>query len=281
MNQVNRAVHNTIDAQPSDWIVRLARLGYAAKGLVYVIVGFLSIKTGFTAGGRVEDPGGALETLVNEPFGKTLLFITGVGLLGYALWRFIQAAKDPEGEGSDAKGLTKRVGYGISGVLHTGLALQALALSRGRGNGSGDSEAKTQDWTARLMEQPFGRYLVITVGIIIVVWAVREFIAAYRAHFMRKIERPNVSRKTLDVIRTIGRVGYGARGIVMAIVGFFIIMAGVRYDASQAKGLRGALESLLGQPYGPYLLGLVGIGLLAYGVFQFVNARYRVIRPGV
>lgn len=280
MSQLTGAARNAVNGNASDWIERLARLGYAAKGLVYVIIGFLAIKTAFSAGGGVRDASGALETLVNEPFGKTLLFVTGIGLLGYALWRFVQAVKDPDGEGRDARGMIKRVGYGVSGVLHAGLALQALALSRGKGS-SGDSESNARDWTARLMEQPFGRFLVIAVGVIIMGWAVREFMAAYRAKFMRKLERPNVSPSTLKKIRTIGQVGYAARGIVAIMVGFFVMMAGVRYDPSQAKGLRGALETLLGQPYGPYLLALVGVGLLAYGIFQFVNARYRIIRPAV
>lgn len=279
MSNVNNVMHNAADASPSKWIERLARLGFAAKGLVYVIVGFLAIKTGMNSGAQVEDTGGALESLVNEPFGKAMLIITGIGLMGYALWRLVQAVKDPEHEGTSGKGLAKRIGYGVSALLHGSLAIQAFRLTRGGQANDGDASAR--DWTARLMEQPFGRFLVIAVGAIIIVWAVREFIAAYRARFMRKLERPDVSPKTLDYIRTTGRVGYAARGIVSLIIGFFLLMAGLRYDASQARGIRGALESLLQQPYGPYLLALVGVGLLAYGAFQFVNARYRVIRPAL
>jgi uncharacterized membrane protein YidH (DUF202 family) len=277
MNAVNRTVNEVTDASPSKWIERLARLGFAAKGLVYVIIGFLAIKTGLGSTQQVEDSGGALQTLVNEPFGKAMLILVGIGLIGYAVWRFIQAVKDPEHEGTDAKGIIKRVGYGISGFLHASLAITAFSLSRG--GRAGDGDAKAQDWTARLMEQPFGRFLVIAVGAIIIIWAIREFVAAYRAKFMRKMERPDVSPKTLDILRTIGRVGYASRGVVSLIIGFFLLMAGIRYDSSQAKGLQGALESLLQQPYGPYLLALVGLGLIAYGIFQFVNARYRLIRP--
>lgn len=278
MNDIKRAANNAANTSPSKWIEMLARLGYAAKGLVYIIVGFLAIKTGLGTGAQVEDSGGALESLVNEPFGKTMLIIAGIGLLGYTLWRMVQAIKDPEHEGTSAKGIIKRIGYGISAVLHGGLALQAFKLSRGGGGGkSGDASA--QDWTARLMEQPFGRFLVMAVGVAIMVWAVREFMAAYRAKFMRKLERPNVNVKTMDIIRTIGRVGYAARGLVSLIIGFFLVIAGLKHDSSEAKGLSGALESLLQQPYGPYLLAVVGLGLMAYGVFQFMNAKYRVIRP--
>ncbi len=277
MNDVNRAVNSAANAPPSKWIEYLARLGYAAKGLVYIIIGFLAIKTGMGTGGQVKDSGGALATLVDEPFGKTMLIIAGVGLMGYAFWRLIQAIKDPEHEGNSAKGLMKRAGYGISALLHGGLAVQAFRLIGGGSDKSGDASA--QDWTAKLMEQPFGRYLVIVVGLAIMIWAVREFVAAYRAKFMSKLERPDVKPKTLDVIRTIGRIGYSARGLVSLIIGFFLLSAGLKSDSSRAKGLSGALESLLQQPYGPWLLALVGVGLLAYGVFQLVHAKYRIIRP--
>ncbi len=277
MNDVKRAVNNATNAPPSKWIEYLARLGYAAKGLVYIIIGFLAIKTGMGTGTQVEDSGGALETLVNEPFGKSMLIIAGIGLMGYAFWRLIQAVKDPEHEGTSTKGIMKRAGYAISAFLHGGLALQAFRLTAGGSDKSGDTSA--QDWTARLMAQPFGRYLIIAVGVGIMIWAVREFIAAYHARFMKKIEQPDVNPKTLDIIRTIGRVGYAARGLVSLIIGFFLMTAGFKSDSSKAKGLSGALESLLQQPYGPWLLALVGLGLLAYGVFQLVNARYRIIRP--
>ncbi len=131
--------------RPSSWIERLARFGYAAKGVVYVIVGILSAQAAFGAGGKTTDTQGALEAIVAQPFGKVLLSLTGIGLLGYVLWRFVEAIKDPENKGNQAKGIFQRLGYGISGVIYASLALSAFQIVLGSGGGGGTSK---QDWTA-------------------------------------------------------------------------------------------------------------------------------------
>lgn len=278
MNRNVEQVGNAIQGDQREWLERFARFGYAAKGFVYVLIGIFAMRAAFGRGGGATDSQGVLADLLHRPFGKIILILTAVGLLGYAVWRMIQAVKDPEGEGRDAKGLIKRVGYGISSLIHAGLALQAFRLTRGQSSSSG-GDSSAQDWTATLMAQPFGRYLAIAAGLAIVAFALSEFWGAYQLKFMKWIKQAELPESTVNAVRTTGRVGHVARGIVMLIVGALITLAAWHFNAEEARGMAGALETLRRQPYGPILMGIVGAGLLAYGVFQFVNARYRVIRP--
>lgn len=147
------------------WFERLARLGYAAKGLVYFVVGLLAAQAAWGAGGRTTDTQGALQAIVTQPFGKFLLSLVLVGLIGYALWRSVQVILDPDqaGQPMDAKQLAQRVGYGLSAIAYFGLAAAAVKLLLGSGGSSG--ETSTQDWTARFLSQPFGQWLVGLAGL--------------------------------------------------------------------------------------------------------------------
>ncbi|HEV2129901.1 MAG TPA: DUF1206 domain-containing protein, partial [Longimicrobiaceae bacterium] len=121
----------------SPWVEGLARLGYAAKGVVYLIVGGLAAQAALGSGGQTTGSEGALSTILRQPLGQVLLGAVAVGLAGYALWRFVQAALDPEHRGTDAKGIAIRLGYAISGVIHAGLAIEAARMVLGNGGGSG------------------------------------------------------------------------------------------------------------------------------------------------
>lgn len=255
---------------------RLARLGYTAKGVVYFVIGFLAAQAAFGTGGRTTDSRGALEAIVSQPFGKFLLTILTVGLIGYALWRLTEAILDPEhyGQAMDIKQAVKRLGYAFSAVVYGGLAWTAIKLIIGSSGGGGNS---TQDWTARLLAQPFGQWLVGLAGVIVIGVGFYHFYEAYkckfRGHF--KWQEMSASERTWT-IRT-GRFGLAARGIVFAVIGIFLIQAARQSDASQAKGFGEALATLAQQSQGPWILGLVALGLIAYGVYSFVEARYRRI----
>lgn len=277
MPRTESVIKESLDADAGEWLARFARFGYAAKGFVYVLVGSFALIAAFRAGATVEDSHGALTTLLDEPFGKTMLVLTGVGLLGFVIWRFLQAFKDTENSGTGPKALINRTGFVISGMVHAGLAYQAFKLISG--GHTEDGEAKARDWTARLMAQPFGRTLAFTIGAIILAWGIREFVVAWKASFMKHIRKHKVEENTLKGIRAMGRLGHFARGVVMVITGFFLGVAAKNYDPDTALGMAGALRKLQQQQFGPTLIGIVGLGLLGYGLFQFVNARYRSIRP--
>jgi hypothetical protein len=209
--------------QRSLWVERLARFGYAAKGVVYAIVGILAAQAAFSIGGFSADTKGALSAIVTQPFGKILLSLVAIGLIGYVLWRFIQAIKDPEHEGTDTKGLAKRLSYAANGFVYGSLALSAISIVIG--SGSGGNSNSTQDWTGTLLSQPFGQWLVGTIGAGVIGLGFYQFYTAYKAKFCKKMDLSEVSDSQQNWIIAIGRFGLAARGVVFCIIGFFLIQA--------------------------------------------------------
>lgn len=272
-NLPSRNVEQTARQMAADpWVERLARFGIASKGIVYAIVGFLAAQAAFGAGGKTTDTKGALQTIVTQPFGKFLLALVAIGLLGYVLWRFIQAFLDPERKGTNAKGLFQRLGYFISGAIYAGLALTATRLILGFGGGGGNS---TQDSTARLLAQPFGQWLVGTLGAMVIGMGFHQFYKAYSAKFRQDLKWQEMRDAERTWATRAGRFGHAARGVVFLVIGFFLIQAARQSDPNQARGLGGALAALAQQPYGPWILAVVAIGLVAYGIYLLVEARYR------
>lgn len=264
--------------QRSLWIERLARFGYAAKGVVYAIVGLLAAQAAFGAGGRTTDTKGALSAIVTQPFGKFLLSLVAIGLIGYVIWRFVQAIKDPEQKGTDAKGLAQRVGYAANGLIYASLALSAIGIVIG--SGSAGNSNSSQDWTAKLLSQPFGQWLVGIVGAFVIGLGFYQFLKAYKAKFRKEMDLSQVSNTHKEWIMAIARFGLAARGVVFSVIGFFLIQAARQYDPSEVRGLGEALQVLAQQPYGAWIMGIVAIGLIAYGIYMIIQGRYRRLDTG-
>jgi hypothetical protein len=262
----------TSKARP--WIERLARFGYVAYGVVYLLVGVLAVQTAFGGADHAAGQEGALRSVLIAPLGRVLLGVIAFGLLTYAAWRLYEGVMDPEGEGKAPKGIVKRIDHVLNGLFHAALALTAGQLALGSGGGGGGSP---DDWTATLMSQPLGRWLVVVAGVGIVGAGLHQFYNAYKADFREKLETDEMSLREKRWTTHAGRLGYAARGVVFGVIGVFLIQAALQADPDEAKGLGGALETLARQPFGPYLLGAVALGLVAYGVFMFVVARYRRI----
>lgn len=255
----------------------MARLGYAAKGVVYMIVGILAVQAAFGTGGETTGSEGALRALADQPFGQALLWLLGIGLLCYAVWRFIQAGLDPDRKGTDASGIASRVGYAASGVIHGGLAFYAFGIATGNGGGGGGS---TQTMTAKVLATPFGAWLVGLAGLAVLAYGLKAAHSAYTRRYRRKVPFGSLDARARTWVDRAGRLGLSARAVVFALIGVFLIKAAVQSDASEARGLEGALDTLAGQPYGPWLLGLVAIGLACYGFYSLVQARYRSFNTG-
>lgn len=258
------------------WIVPLARFGYAAKGVVYIIIGGLAALAAFTGGGRTTDSRGAFEEILSQSYGKLLLGAIAVGMAAYALWRIVQAVKDTENKGSNAKGIARRIGYAVIGIIHIGLAYSAAQLILGSG-GESRGDAASKEWTATLLAQPFGQWLVGAIGVGFIVFAVSQFYKAFTAKFREKLKTNEMDEKTQTFATRSGQAGLSARGVVFGIIGFFLTQAAMHSSAGEARGLSGALRALEQQSYGQLLLGIVAIGLIAYGFYMFVQARYRRI----
>jgi hypothetical protein len=282
MRQAGSSVHHLGDhaeaaarrAANNPWVERLARLGFAAKGIVYMTVGALATQAALGSGGATTDTQGAIATIGQQPFGRVLLAVLALGLLGHALWRFVEAAVDPGHAGGDAKGIGKRIGYAVLGVAYIGLSLTAARLISGSGGTGGNA---TQDWTARLMAQPFGRWLVGLLGLLVIGIGLYQLYQSYSAKFQEKLQLGQMSQTERHWAIRSGRFGLAARGVVFGIVGGFLVQAALQYNPDKAQGLGGALQTLAQQPFGPWLLGIVAIGLIAYGVYMLISARYRRI----
>lgn len=272
-NEVNFQARDVVR---SPWFSRMARLGYAAKGLVYIIIGWLAFATAIRAGGRTTDPQGAITTIYNHPLGKFALVIIVVGFVGYSLWQFACALWDPDRDDQGAKENVKRIGYAVVGVSYLGFALAALRLLTQHSAPRG-SNASTQDWTARLLAAPGGVVLVVLVGLIVLGVAVALATEAWKESFKRHFPLDSMSEPVRKATLILGRVGLGAQSAVFAVIGIFLIDAALRHNPHKAQGLAGALAALAAQPFGPVLLSLVALGLIAYGVYGFVEARYRRI----
>lgn len=255
------------------WVEPLARFGYAARGVVYAFIGVLAVQAAFFGRGQTTGPEGAIQKIAEQS--KLLLALIGIGLLGYALWRFVQGILDPENKGRDAKGLVKRGAMVASGVVYAGLALMAFRLmTQGGGEaGSGGSSSTA----ATLLGLPFGRALVILAGIGVIVSALYQVHEAYTRKFQRRMKTAEMSPEEQRLALRTGQLGLASRGVAFVITGWFLIQAAMSYDPSRARGLGGALETLAQQPAGPWLLGIVALGLVAYGAYSFLQARYRRI----
>lgn len=259
------------------WFARLARSGYVAKGIIYFIIGLLAAQVALGIGGRMTDNEGALETIVTQPFGKFLLAIVMLGMIGYALWRFVEAIFDPEhkGQKTDAKQIAQRLGYAASGAAYLGLALTAVKLIAGTAEES--SGSATQDWTGRVLAQPFGRWLVGLAGMVVIGVGLYMIYKAVKEKFRGELNWQQMTPNERTWATRIGKFGMTARGIVFGVIGIFLAQAALKSDPSEARGLGEALAALLEQPFGRWILGFVAFGLIAYSAYCVVEARYRRI----
>lgn len=253
------------------WLEPLGRLGFAAKGAVYMLIGALALRVALGLGGETTDAQGALRRMLTAPFGALLLVATAVGLFGYALWRFVQAAMDTEWKGSDAKGLVQRIAYAVSGCIHLGLAFWAARLLTGD-SGGGDA---ARSWTAQLMSRPAGAWLVGIVGAIVIGVGLYQFYHAFSAKFREELLLGRMGPAEEEWLTRLGRFGYAARGVVFGLVGLFLVVAARQAEPGAARGLGGALATLARQRSGSWLLGVVAAGLVAYGALMLAEARYR------
>jgi hypothetical protein len=264
-----------VAGKASPWIERLARVGYVAYGMVYALVGVLALQAAFGGVSQATGQEGALRSILLAPLGGVLLVLVAAGLLAYAAWRLFQGVLDPENEGKDAKGVVKRFDHGLNGLFHAALAFSAGRLALGSGGGGGSPD----DWTATLMSQPLGRWLAVAAGVVILLAGLYQFYKAYKADFRDELRTGEMSLREKRWTTHVGQLGYAARGVVFGVIGVFLVQAALQADPQEARGLGGALETLARQPFGPYLLGGVAAGLVAYGAFMFVMARYRRIEP--
>jgi hypothetical protein len=260
-----------------NWIERLARLGYISVGAVYAIIGGLTAAAALHQGGKTADRRDAVAFILDKPFGNALLLIVAAGLTGYALWRLSSGIFDSDRRGSEPKGIAIRIGSFVRGLAYGGAALQIARLALHHGGAGRSSDGSAKHWTGRVMSHPFGRWATAIAGLIIIGAGVYQLSRAYRSKLSKRLDLHSLKAATRDKVVAICRFGIASRGIVFTIIGGSVVLAAIRFDSNQAEGTSGAFRTLASQPFGRVLMGVVAAGFIAYGVYAFVNGRYRRI----
>jgi hypothetical protein len=257
----------------SPWVERLGRAGLVAKGVVYVVLAILAVKVALGARGEQADKEGVLQEIAAQPFGRGLLTVLAVGIFGYAVWRLAQGFLDRDAEGEDPPGLAKRAGSVARGVLWATLGV--LTVSKIVGAGAGGTSGKEDEATAGVLGLPLGRYLVFAVAAGFLVAAGFNGYRALTGKFRKRLRTEQMNEAEEHAATWTGVLGHLARFVVFGLIGLFLAKAAWEFDADETRSLDGALREVAAQPYGTFLLCAVAIGLGAYGVYCFVQARYR------
>jgi hypothetical protein len=259
----------------SSWIERGARFGLATKGFSYILVAVIALRVAAEGGGETEDREGALRTLADEPFGWALLALVALGFASYAMWQLVRALFDRDNEGDDPIGIGKRLGQAGKAVLYGALAvITASFLFDSGGSGGGQTEDKA---TAVVLDWPGGRWIVGVAGLAVIGAGVFNTYRALSGSFRDQLREEQMSGAERPWYTTFGVLGHLARAVVFGMIGVFLIRAAYQYDPDEALGLDGALQKLVDETYGPFLLGAVALGLGAYGLFCLVQAKYREV----
>jgi Domain of Unknown Function (DUF1206) len=249
----------------------LARLGFVSRGLIYGVVGILAIKLAAGAGGTTTNQQGAMETIARQPFGKVLLILVAIGLAGYALWRLVRALLGHGPEGSDSR-LDRAAALG-SGIVYAGLCAIAVEILLGSSSTGGSGSAPKT--TAGVFGWPAGTWLVGAAGGVLIGIGLYQGYRGLSKDFLEDSKTEEMGPWARRWIEWIGSFGHLARMVVFGLVGVFLIKAAVEFDPNKAVGLDGALAKVAHASYGPFLLGLLAAGLIAFGVHSLSDARYR------
>lgn len=261
------------------WLVTVARLGWVAKGIVYLVLGVLAVPIAVEGlrgdstqdGGSEASQAGAVTKIAGTSFGALALWIIAIGLALYVVWRLISMVLPAE---NTAKVWFTRAGYLISALVYSTLAWTALTFARrdGAESGAESEDAKVERFTRELMEKTGGRWLLGAIGVALVAVGFYFVVKGLRATFRDELEPNGVGPFSHEAIVTLGRIGWAGRGVVMGLVGWFVTSAAVQFKADEAKGIDGALRDATGSTLGALLVGFAAVALALYGLFCVISA---------
>jgi hypothetical protein len=261
--------HEAERAASGAWADRIARVGFFARGVVYAIIGGFALRYALGDGGALLDSHEATRQVERQPFGGAFVLVLGIGLACYALWRLSQAAFAPGVRHGQRVTAFHRIGW-----AGTGIAWGALAVAAFQTFAYGHSGAASKSWVHGLLASDPGRWAVVVVGFCIIGVGVKQLYDALSERFVRELDLSRLSYDARRWVLRFGRFGITAHGVVLGIIGGFLVRAGLHATAKDVKGTKGALVQMLMQPYGRWLLGGAAAGLIAYGVYSAVTARW-------
>lgn len=243
----------------------MARVGFAVNGLLHILIGGIALGVAFGSGGQA-DQGGALAGLASTPGGTFLLWVVAIGLIALGLFEVLETFLV---RGSDKDAWIKRGKEGGKAVAYLAIGISAASVAMGS---STNSSGQTQSLTAQLLASPGGVFLVVLLGLGTIGVGVYFIIKGVKKKFLEDVILP--AGKTGRTVTTLGRVGYIAKGVAIVVVGILFCVAAFTHDPSEATGLDGALKALVELPFGVFILAVVALGLIAYGVYCFARAKY-------
>jgi len=264
----DRAEHVGQDVQESTWFDRGIRFGMIVYGVVHLIIAWLAIQLALGDHGKTASQKGAMQTFAQQSFGPVLLWLVTIGMFLLTLWRVLEAFVGHQ-EYDGAKRWRRRASSGFKAVLYGYVAYTALRYAIGSG-----SSSNSTSYTRKLLDQPFGRWLVGLIGVAIVAYGLQYAYRGWSEKFMENLDARGHAGDAGTAYRWLGKVGYIAKGIAFMVIGGLFVAAGVTHEAKKSGGLDEALRTVLQQPFGPVLLILVALGIGCYGLFCFARARH-------
>jgi hypothetical protein len=273
MTDAASAPRNPRQVARSEPIKKGARVGIAANGVLHLLIAWIAIQVAVGGGGEKANQSGALTAIAAQPFGRVLLWVLFLGFVCVVVWRATSAVWGFTYIQDERKRLMKRLLNAGQAVIYAALAaLTATTAVRGASSGTGGSKA-----TAGLLGLPGGQVLAALVGIGVVIGGGVMIYNGWKKKFLEDQDLTGVDPQARRVDERTGQIGYIAKGIAIGVLGVLIVTAAIRFDPQQANGLDSALKALRGQPFGVFLLIAVAIGIAAYGLFCFLDAKYHKV----
>jgi hypothetical protein len=257
------------EAERSDALDTAVRIGLVAYGIVHLLIGWLAVQLALGDHSENASAKGAMAELSKQPFGEVLVWAIAVGLYLLVLWRLLEAAvghRDEDGGDRVRKRLMSLVKAGVYGAL----AVTATKVAIGSGGGSSGS----QTFTAKVMDLPAGQWIVVAAGLVIIGYAVNLARRGWTEKFAEHLDTEGKLGYSGAAYLLLGKVGHIAKGVALAVVGVLLCYAGISHEPGKSGGLDQALTKVLQQPFGPYLLVVIGVGIACYGLFCFARARH-------
>jgi len=271
-----RADGAALESGPSRWVARAGRWGHAARGVVFGTIGVMAVRAALAGRpGEVTGAGGALRTLLRQPFGQGVLFVVGAGLAAFAVWMGVRAVRNTDREPPTFIGYVNRAGFLLGVAGHALLAYTAFRLLAPVG--PAPDEQKGVEWLAWIMSNPAGWWGVAAVGAGVLVQGSVLLYRAIDGDPSARMDLSSLRRPVRTGVRASARLGEGAKALVYMVAGVLVIRAAQQMNPAGARGIEGALEWLLFRPYGRAVLGGVGLGLVVYGGSELTRARYQEI----
>ena len=269
-SQLKVTASRAADSKPLEY---LARGGFVCYGIIHLLFAWLALQVAVGHPAKEGDQSGALQSLAGHGYGKVMLVVIAVGMVGLALWQAFEAAIGESGPRTKAA-LAERVINGVRAIVYLWLAWTAVKVLRGVNANMAGNQQKN---SSQLMGQPGGRWLVGLIGLVIVGVGIGLFAYGYTKKFLKRLNTSQMNPSVRKSTRRLGIFGYVAKGVAYAITGVLVVSAAVTYQPNQARGLDSALKTLANHAYGNWLLAVIAVGFAAFGVYCFAQARYRKV----